>query len=69
MNQMITHNSWSYLKMNNWFRPSIQQPRWIKQGIDKLTFPMLYTQQVIKEYWDTWHKVFKPESKNEDKNI
>lgn len=54
--------------MNNWFRPSIQQPRWIKQAVDKITFPMLYTQQVIKEYWDTWNKVFKPESKYEDQD-
>jgi len=52
--------------MNPWFRPSIQQPRWIKQAIDKLVFPMIYTQTIIKEYLDTWNKVYKPTRKDNE---
>ncbi len=52
--------------VQNWTRPSIQQPRWIKQTVDKLVFPVIYTQTVFKEYLDTWNKVYKPERKDHE---
>lgn len=54
--------------MNPWFRPSIQQPRRIRQLVDKLVSPMLYYQQVVKEFWDTWNLVYKPEKSKNDNN-
>ena len=51
--------------MNNWFRPSIQIPRKIAQGVKLLFTPVMYPLNIVKEYWDTWHKVYKPENRDE----
>lgn len=57
-----------FTTLKNWLRPSIQQPRRIKQIIDKLTSPVLHYQQVVKEYWDTWHLVYQQEKTKDDNN-
>lgn len=54
--------------MKEWFKPSIQQPRWIKQLVDKLVFPVMYTQIVFKEYIDTWNSVYKPTRKDDEQS-
>ncbi len=54
--------------MNPWLRPSIQQPRRIRKMIDKFVSPVVYCQQVIQEYWKTWHSVYKPENTKNDNN-
>ncbi len=51
----------------NWTRPSIQQPRRIRQAVDKLFYPVKAVVTVGKNYWDTWHQVFKPEKKDDSK--
>jgi hypothetical protein len=54
--------------MNPWLRPSIQIPRKIAQGVKALFTPITYPLGIVKDYWDTWHKVYKPDSeKNVDK--
>ena len=60
-------NQWQQF-IRNWTRPSIQQPRRIRQAVDKLFSPMIQCQQVIKEFWDTWNTVYKPERKKDDNN-
>jgi hypothetical protein len=51
--------------MNPWLRPSIQQPRKIRQVVDKLFSPLTNILQYGKDYWDTWHKVYQPEGKKD----
>lgn len=53
--------------MNPWHRPSIQQPRWIKQIVDKMFSPLTSIVNYGKDYWDTWHQVFQPEKKDDNK--
>jgi len=52
--------------MNPWLRPSIQQPRRIRQLVDKMFAPLTAVVTYGKDYWDTWHQVFKPEGKKDD---
>jgi len=52
--------------VRNWTRPSIQQPRKIRQVVDKLFCPLTNILQYGKDYWDTWHKVYQPEGKKDD---
>ena len=52
--------------MNPWLRPSIQQPRRIRQLVDKLFSPLTSIVIYGKDYWDTWHQVYKPEGKKDD---
>lgn len=49
--------------MNNWFRPSIQQPRWIAQSIKTLFKPLTIPLNYVKDYWKTWHEVYKDDKK------
>ena len=46
--------------MNPWLRPSIQTPRYIALLVKALFKPTMETRQAIKEYCDTWNKVYKP---------
>lgn len=50
------------MTFKNWLRPSIQQPRYIANMVKAIFKPSLETQKIIQEYWDTWNKVYKPES-------
>ena len=56
-----------FTQIKNWLRPSIQQPRYIANMVKAMFKPTLQTQEVIKEYWDTWNSVYKPENKNDSK--
>lgn len=53
--------------MNNWLRPSMQIPRNIAKGVKILFTPITYPLEIIKEYWETWHKVYDPEGKDDAK--
>ena len=55
------------MNIKNWLRPSIQQPRYIANMVKAMFAPTMKTQQVIKEYWNTWNKVYQPE-KDKDVN-
>lgn len=46
--------------MKQWLRPSIQIPRYIALMVQAMFKPTMDTQKAIKEYWDTWNKVYKP---------
>lgn len=59
-------NQWKQF-IHNWTRPSIQQPRRIRQAVDKLFYPVKTIATFGKNYWDTWHQVFKPEKKDDSK--
>jgi len=52
--------------VRNWTRPSIQQPRRIRKFVDKLFSPLTSIVTYGKDYWDTWHQVYKPEGKKDD---
>ena len=56
--------------MNNWFktwtRPSIQQPRWIANTVKTLFKPLTISLNYVKDYWDTWDRVYQPEKKDVD---
>lgn len=52
--------------MNNWFRPSMQIPRYIAQGVKLLFTPVTYPLEIVKEYWDTWNKVYHPTRKDNE---
>lgn len=52
--------------MNNWFRPSIQQPRWIAQAVRSAFAPIMQIGNTIKDYWDTWHQVYQPTRKDDE---
>ena len=56
-----------YNQIKNWLRPSIQQPRYIANMVKAMFKPTLQTQEIIKEYSDTWNNVYKPENKNDPK--
>lgn len=43
-----------------WLKPSIQTPRHIALLVKAIFKPTMATQEAIKEYWDTWNKVYKP---------
>lgn len=43
-----------------WLKPSIQTPRYIALLVKAVFKPTMTTQEAIKEYWDTWNKVYKP---------
>lgn len=47
-------------KTRSWLRPSIQTPRYIALLVKAVFKPSMNTQEAIKEYWDTWNKVYKP---------
>ena len=47
------------MTINPWFRPSIQQPRYIALLVKAMFKPTLETQKLIQEYWKTWHEVYK----------
>jgi len=47
-------------KTRAWLRPSIQTPRYIALLVKAVFKPSMDTQEAIKEYWDTWNKVYKP---------
>lgn len=53
--------------MKQWLRPSIQQPRWIANTVKTLFKPLTIPLNYVKDYWDTWHQVFKPEKNDVDK--
>jgi len=53
--------------VRNWTRPSIQQPRRIRQVVDKIFYPVKSVVTFGKNYWDTWHQVYKPEKKDDSK--
>ena len=53
--------------MNPWLRPSIQQPSRIRQLVDKLFSPLTSIVTYGKDYWDTWHQVYKPKGSYETK--
>lgn len=59
-------NPWQQF-VRNWTRPSIQQPRRIRQAVDKLFYPVKAVVTFGKNYWDTWHQVYKPEMKDDSK--
>lgn len=52
--------------MKEWFKPSIQQPRWIAQTINTLFKPLTIPLNYVKDYWDTWHQVYKPTRKDNE---
>ena len=47
-------------KIKPWLRPSIQTPRYIALLVKAVFKPSMDTQEAIKDYWDTWNKVYKP---------
>ena len=51
--------------MNPWLRPSIQIPRKIAQGVKALFTPITYPLGIVKDYWDTWHRVYRPDGRPE----
>lgn len=53
--------------MKQWLRPSIQQPRWIANTVKTLFKPLTSVVNYGKDFWDTWHQVFKPEKNDVDK--
>jgi len=55
------------VNIKNWLRPSIQQPRRIRQAVDKIFYPVKVVVTFGKNYWDTWHQVFRPERKDDNK--
>jgi len=52
--------------MNPWLRPSIQQPRRIANAVKQIFVPLTSIMQYGKDYWNTWHQVYKPEGKKDD---
>jgi len=53
--------------MKQWLRPSIQQPRWIANTVKTLFKPLTSIVTYGKDFWDTWHQVYKPEKKDDSK--
>jgi len=51
--------------MNPWFRPSIQQPRWIANTVKTIFKPLTSLVTYGKDYWDTWNQVYKPSRSTE----
>lgn len=53
--------------MNPWFRPSIQQPRWIANSVKFLVSPLTNALEYVKIYLDTFNSVYKPTRKDDEK--
>lgn len=53
--------------MNPWFRPSIQQPRWIANTVKSIFSPLTNTLNYVKVYLETWNEVYKPTRKDDEK--
>lgn len=45
--------------MNNWLRPSIQQPRIISNAVKQLFAPVLFVLNIQQAFWTTWHQVYR----------
>jgi len=55
--------------MNNWQRPSMQLPRIISNTVKTIFTPVTYPLGIVKEFWDTWHKVYQPKGKDNEDQI
>lgn len=52
-------------RAKNWLRPSIQTPRIISNLVKGSMFPFIATQEIIKDFWQTWHEVYRPDKKKD----
>lgn len=50
--------------MDNWLRPSIQQPRWIANTVKCMFKPLTIPLNYVKDYLNTWHQVFRKDDDN-----